>query len=93
MTVTQITTPGRPYTIDDLREQPTLLLSAGDLKAMKLIATYDGLRAAIQSGRLPKPYCLGRVKLWEARAILRAIGAEPVIPSAPDAPPIATTVV
>jgi hypothetical protein len=67
-------------------------LSAGDLKAMKLISTHDGLRAAIRGGRLPQPYCLGRVKLWEARAILKAIGAEPTtvvapaIPGAPDAP-------
>jgi hypothetical protein len=59
-----------PRDLDDLRAEPSRLVTLGDLCRLGIIRSYHG------SKKLPKPLTLPAVpQTWEARTILAAIGA------------------
>lgn len=62
--------------LDELRRNPSMLLSPSDLTALGLFKSYSALRSACVAGKLAQPYRLpGGQPRWEARAVLAAIGA------------------
>lgn len=63
------------YSFDEIRKDPSVRLREDDLIASGIVGSRHALRAAIRSGKLPKPIGLGRSKYWEGRTILQAVGA------------------
>jgi hypothetical protein len=68
--------PDWPRDLDDLRREPARLVLTGDLRRLKIVQSYDGLKQLPPSLRMP-----GRVKAWEARTILMWLGAATELPS------------
>jgi hypothetical protein len=64
-----------PRSLDELRENPGGLYGRRDLAELNAVKSHDGVRRLIDTGRLPEPYHIGNVELWEARDILKMIEA------------------
>lgn len=67
-------------TLDDLRREPGRLVFLGELALMGVVRSYDAAQRLIDRGRLPTPYRIGSRAAWEARDILRMLGATPATP-------------
>jgi hypothetical protein len=69
--------PAWPRDMDDLRAEPGRIVFAADLARLRIVRSYGGLKA------LPPPLKLPGGRLaWEARTVLRAIGADTLTPAA-----------
>ena len=61
--------PRWPYNLDDMRANPSRIVTLADLARLGVVRTYEGAR------KLPAPLKLPTTpKCWEARSILRAMG-------------------
>ena len=67
-------------TLDDLRHEPGRLVFLREIALMGIVRSYDAAQRLVKSGKLPEPYRIGSRAAWEARDILRMIGATATIP-------------
>lgn len=71
-------------TIDDWRRHPGQLVFATDLAAAGIIRSYTAMNRAIKAGAIPPPYRLPGGRLaWEARTVLKMIGAAATVAEVP----------
>lgn len=60
-----------PRNLDDMRADPSRLVTLGDLARLGLVRSYDGAKKLPAPLKLPtSPNC------WEARTILQALGLD-----------------
>ena len=75
--------------LDELRDNPGRLISLRDLAGMGVFHSYDAAQRAVRQGRLSTPYRIGLRPLWEARAILKMLGAPLTTPTDENEQPVA----
>ena len=68
-------------TLDDLRREPGRLVFLRELALMGIVHSYDAAQRLVSTGRLPEPYRIGSRAAWEARAVLKLVGASPAVPA------------
>jgi hypothetical protein len=63
-----------PRSLDDMRAEPSRLVTLGDLARLGLVRSYEGAK------KLPPPLNLPTAtKCWEARTIMAALGIAAMI--------------
>jgi hypothetical protein len=67
-------------TLDHLRREPGRLVFLRELALMGVVRSYDAAQRLVANGKLPEPYRIGSRAAWEARDILRMLGASSEIP-------------
>src|SRR5438105_4100428 len=67
-------------TLDDLRREPGRLVFLRELAVMGVVRSYDAAQRLVSARKLPEPYRVGSRAAWEARDVLRMLGASPEIP-------------
>jgi hypothetical protein len=73
--------------LDDLRREPGRLVFLHDLALMGLVRSYDAAQRLVSAGKLPAPYRIGSRAAWEARDVLKMIGASEAVPADQGRPP------
>ena len=74
-------------TLDDLRREPGRLVFLAELALMGLVRSYDAAQRLVSAGKLPEPYRIGSRAAWEARDLLKMIGASQAVPADKGRPP------
>ena len=73
--------------LDDLRREPGRLVFLRELALMGVVRSYDAAHRLVATRKLPEPYRVGSRAAWEARDILRMLGASPEIPTSAEQRP------